>query len=272
MGRISALTELTSLASNDYIIVLDSSANIAKKISVANAFGIPDFGWTASGESWTFSSFSSTTRIGVVTVPSDATTKYYKGMRVKLTQSTGGTKYAIIHKVTSTTLTLFFQVGTTLNNEAITTPFYSIAYAPAGFNADKTQWLVSVSSTTTFSQTNPTNGTWYQRGPSLTIGIGLYDVRFKRHLTVTSASAGSGAESRLGTSSTSGAVDQSHHNLFDISSTNSQSGYESIFAYEVASETTLYPQVMRNTGTNAGIVGYEVKPYSVLIEAYSAYI
>jgi hypothetical protein len=33
MGRISALTELTSVASNDYLLVLDSSANIAKKLA-----------------------------------------------------------------------------------------------------------------------------------------------------------------------------------------------------------------------------------------------
>lgn len=36
MGRISALTELSTLASNDYFVVLDTSANIAKKISKAN--------------------------------------------------------------------------------------------------------------------------------------------------------------------------------------------------------------------------------------------
>jgi hypothetical protein len=79
MGRISALTELTSLASDDYLVVLDSSANIAKKITIANAFGIPDLGWTAAGESWTYTR-SATTRIAEITVPSNATTKYDAGM------------------------------------------------------------------------------------------------------------------------------------------------------------------------------------------------
>ena len=130
MGRISALTELTSLASDDYLVVLDSSANIAKKITVANAFGIPDFGWTAAGESWTYSSYTSSTRIGIVTVPSDATTKYSLGMKIKITQATGGTKYARITAVTSTTLSFLMLNSTTLNNEAITSPAYSTADTP----------------------------------------------------------------------------------------------------------------------------------------------
>ncbi len=133
MGRISALTELTTLASDDYLVVLDSSANIAKKITIANAFGITDFGWTASGESWTYSSWSSTTRIGVLTVPTDATTKYVQGMKIKITQSTGGTKYGTIIAVTSTSLSIFFGASITLNNEAITSPQYSIAYMPLGY-------------------------------------------------------------------------------------------------------------------------------------------
>lgn len=132
MGRISALTELTSLASDDYLVVLDSSANIAKKITVANAFGIPELGFTAAGESWTFSSWNSTTKIGVITVPSNATLKYAKGMWIKITQSTGGTKYGYIVALTSTSLTVNFFNLYTLNNEAITSPSYSIAHQPLG--------------------------------------------------------------------------------------------------------------------------------------------
>lgn len=129
MGRISALTELTSLASNDYIIVLDSSANIAKKITVANAFGIPDIGWTAAGETWVYA--SSTT----VTVPTDATTKYGVGMLVKITQTTGGTKYGTITAVASTLLTIRWRDGATLANETISTPYYSSLATPLGAGA-----------------------------------------------------------------------------------------------------------------------------------------
>lgn len=146
MGRISALTELTSLANDDYFIVLDSSANIAKKITVANAFGIPDFGWTSAGETWTFSSFNSTLRTGVITVPTDATTKYPLGSKVKITQTTGGTKYAKVVGVTATTLTLQFPEGITLNNESITSPFYSIGETPLGFPANSS-FMISYTST-----------------------------------------------------------------------------------------------------------------------------
>lgn len=126
MGRISALTELTSLASDDYLVVLDSSANIAKKITIANAFGIPDSNWTASGESWTYA--TSTT----ITVPTDATTKYDEGMLVKFTQATGGTKYAVITNVATTVLTLFMLGGATLVNEALTSTQYTALASPLG--------------------------------------------------------------------------------------------------------------------------------------------
>lgn len=126
MGRISALTELTTLASDDYLVVLDSSANIAKKITIANAFGIPTLGYTATGESWTYASATT------ITVPTDATTKYQRGNIVKITQSTGGTKYGVITTVAATLLTIEWLNGATLANEAITSPFYSSNATPLG--------------------------------------------------------------------------------------------------------------------------------------------
>lgn len=180
MGRISALTELSSLANDDYLLVLDTSANIAKKISVANAFGIPDYGWTATGETWTYSSWTSGTRTGTITVPSDATTKYQAGMRIKISQSTGGTKYGIITKVASTTLTVFFPSGTTLNNETISTPYYSSLYAPYGFDTDPTLWSLEVTDTTNRTQSSPTYTNYYNLGSiSLTVPIGVWDIRAK---------------------------------------------------------------------------------------------
>lgn len=166
MGRISALTEVTELASNDYFIVLDSSANIAKKVSVQNALGIPEFGWVSSGESWTYASWDSTRRYGTITVPTDATTKYFKGMRVKITQSTGGTKYGIITKVEATLLTVHFPSGVTLNNEAISTPFYSAEKAPSGFPLERTAWEFTYLLTSTTQQTSPNASTWYNTATS----------------------------------------------------------------------------------------------------------
>ena len=185
MGRISALTELTSLASDDYLVVLDSSANIAKKITIANAFGIPELGWTATGESWTYASWTSGTRIGTITVPTDATTKYKAGDRIKITQSTGGTKYGIIVKVAATLLTVFFPSGTTLNNEAITSPFYALSGVnPLGFDTNPDNWTMKLESNTNRSQASPTTNTWYN-AESLALGIGVWDVWYECLISAT---------------------------------------------------------------------------------------
>lgn len=61
MGRISALTELTNVAVDDYLVVLDTSANIAKKVTVANfnqavlpAGIISPYGGTTEPSGWLF--------------------------------------------------------------------------------------------------------------------------------------------------------------------------------------------------------------------------
>lgn len=132
MKRLDQLTQLTAaqLAQDDIIGIRDQSAGQTKYITVKDLTGSPDFGWQATAESWAFSSYSSTTLIGVVTVPTDATTKYSVGMRVSFTQTTGGKKYGTIIALTSTTLSLIFAGGAVLNNEAITAPVFSTLNAP----------------------------------------------------------------------------------------------------------------------------------------------
>lgn len=129
--RVSQLTELTVVAVDDYIPIVDTSAGDTKKVKVQTLVGVPAFGWTATGESWTFSSWTSASNVGIVTVPTDATTKYNVGQYVQFVQATGGTKYGKILAVTATTLSIWMP-GYTLVNEAITTPFYSIAARPVG--------------------------------------------------------------------------------------------------------------------------------------------
>jgi len=182
--KISQLGQLlrTAIASGDKIPILDESAGQTKYVTVGDLVGIPDFGWTASGEAWSYSSWDSDTRIGVVTVPSDATIKYQKGMRVKITQSTGGTKYGIIHAVSSTTLTIFFQTGTTFNNEAITDIFYSGEYAPFGFDAKEANWQLEILDSSARQGNTPTNNTYYVPSGStanLYIGIGDWSVEYR---------------------------------------------------------------------------------------------
>lgn len=129
--RNSQLTELLIVAQDDYLTIVDTSAGQSKRVSVKNLTGLPDVGWTATGESWSFSSWTAASNTGVVTVPTDATTKYAVSMFVRFAQTTGGTKYAKILAVTATTLTLWMP-GYTLNNEAITSPVYSPLAHPFG--------------------------------------------------------------------------------------------------------------------------------------------
>lgn len=132
--RITQLSELTTAAQDDYIVIVDTSTGTTKKITVKNLTGLPDITWTTTGESWSYSAWNSTLKRATITVPSDATTKYAAGMFVKFTQATGGTKYGKIVSVTSTTLVVY--LGTyTLNNEAISSPVYSALANPIGVPA-----------------------------------------------------------------------------------------------------------------------------------------
>lgn len=132
--RISQLTQITAaqLAQTDLVAVVDVSAGQTKYATIKDLTGLPDIGWTSTGESWTYSSYNSTLHTGVITVPTDATTKYGVDMWVRFSQTTGGTKYGRITAVTATTLTVQFPNSVTLANEAITSPVYSSAYAPVG--------------------------------------------------------------------------------------------------------------------------------------------
>jgi hypothetical protein len=105
----------------------------ASGLYVAASGGTPDDGWIAAGETWTFDSATT------ITVPTDATTKYQPGDKIKLDD--GGTKYANIIAVSATLLTI---TGTTLSGGAITNPYYSRAEEPFGFPTYFT-WVTTVS-------------------------------------------------------------------------------------------------------------------------------
>lgn len=82
-------------------------------------------GWQDANESWTF--LSATT----ITVPTDATTKYSVGDRIKLTQTT--VKYFYIVGVAATVLTITGGSDYTLVNASISSNYYSKMASPLGF-------------------------------------------------------------------------------------------------------------------------------------------
>lgn len=143
---------------------------------------LASLGWINADETWTYASADDPTY--TFTVPTDLTGKYAAGMRIKLTQSTGGTKYFIVTKVAygapNTTVTIYGGTDYNLENEAITSPFYSIAKAPLGFPLDPTKWTVRTADTSLRTQATPVNGTWYNLGTvSISIPIGCWRVGYQ---------------------------------------------------------------------------------------------
>lgn len=126
--------------------------------------------------SWTYSSWSSTTKIGVITVPSGATTRYSKGQKVWFTQSTGGSKYGFIMDIASTSLTVYFGTDYTLNNEAISNPYFSRDDAPQGFPLEPSKWTQSATLSTDI---NTTSATYVTTGLALQLGIGAWNLKAK---------------------------------------------------------------------------------------------
>lgn len=100
-------------------------------------------GWIVNTDSLTFSSYDSTNKTGVITAPTDATTKYQNGDKFKFLNN-GTTQHAFVTKVTATAVTLYFGTDYSLTNSAITLPYYSRDKSPFGFPLDPAKWTVSV--------------------------------------------------------------------------------------------------------------------------------
>jgi len=146
-------------------------------------------GWIDADETWVYDAAttftnSNTTRTGSFTIASfDATTKYEPGMKVKFTQSTGGVKKGIIESVVfddpGSTITVFLGTDFTLNNEAISSPFYSFMKKPFGFDIDPDKWTILLEDTSNRDQGTPTANTWYNiNSTQIDIPMGLWEVSY----------------------------------------------------------------------------------------------
>lgn len=254
--RNSQLQELTVVAQNDYLTIVDTSAGQSKRVSVKTLVGNVDLGWVATGESWTFSSWSSATRIGIVTVPSDATTKYTPGMRVRFSQTTGGTKYAVITNVTATTLALFFPTGTTFVNETVTSPVYSSIKVPFGFNADHSIWKLSL---TVSGQASVGAGGYVNpSGAGLTVPIGAW----KMKLAAVQAQDNSGSDGQYTVAGLSTATNSFSHSrlkagMYVRSASTSGSEMSTYMEYDVVltSQTTFYAIITTAQVATSAVIG-----------------
>lgn len=180
--KISDLPAVTDVQPGDEYVL--ARTGFSKKITAADLLagssGLPESGWVAAGETWTYASADDPTF--TFTISGDLTTKYSAGMKVLLTQTTD--KFFFITKVThssgTTTVTIFGGTDYDLANASITLPYYSVVKAPFGFPLDPTKWTVEYRSTTNATQASPTASTWYNLGSaSISIPIGVWDVHYE---------------------------------------------------------------------------------------------
>lgn len=277
MKRLDQLTQLTAaqLSQDDIIGIRDQSAGQTKYITVKDLTGAPEFGWQATGESWAYSSWTAATRIGVITVPTDATTKYQPGNRVRFSQTTGGTKYGIIHAVTATTLTVFFPVGTTFNNEAITSPVFSPIDSPFGFDKDIVKWTLEYTDFVREQVNAPSLLSWYYSDDNLVVGPGSWFIESMSSSVVTAASTPYlGQEATLSTSTSS----ESHPKMTvqptitPVATTENSTSYYMHDNYKLASQTTFY-LIMKPVQNNSQLY-FGISPTGapgVVIRAVSNY-
>src|SRR5574344_2269433 len=119
------------------------------------------FGWYQTGVSptFTYSSWDSTTKTGVVNSNLDLTPYLSVGMKVKFTQNSA-IKYAFITAITSKQLTLFLGTDYSLNNSAISNSYYSMLKTPYGFPLNPDKWSVVYFNTTNIGPTALTANVW----------------------------------------------------------------------------------------------------------------
>jgi hypothetical protein len=107
-------------------------------------------GWIGANETWTYASATT------ITVPSDATTRYSVGDKIKLTQTT--VKYFYVVAVSSTVLTVTGGTDYTVANAAISANYYSKAASPVGFP----HWFAYTPTFTGFTGSVPTGVTTFR--------------------------------------------------------------------------------------------------------------
>jgi len=217
-------------------------------------------GWVGANETWTYSSVDDPT--GILTVPTDATTKYSVGMRISFVNG-GNTIYGIITAITATTMTFLHEIDPTdsealhlMANSANTVPQYSTQKAPFGFPMSRTKWRVQTTNTSNEAQATPTASTWYNIGSiSLAVPIGEWEYSFFVTLNIREASGISGnsrvALSTANNSDSSNGLRTAYYSNIIGSATavNIYSSFAKVGDLVLSSKATLYLNAMTSTTT-----------------------
>ena len=121
-------------------------------ITPASILAVGGDGWVPANESWAYASATT------ITVPSGATSKYRKGDKIKLKQTT--VKFFSIVGVADTVLTITAGSTYTLTNAAITENCFSKVENPQGFPEYFTLALEAWTTFGTAFTNQPMNGYW----------------------------------------------------------------------------------------------------------------
>lgn len=106
--------------------VVEARATLKNYFDTVYANKLLNDGWIGVTETWTYASATT------ITIPTDGTTKYAKGMRIRFKQG-GGYKYFVAYSVAATLITTFPSTDYSVANAAITDVAYSFIDKPFGF-------------------------------------------------------------------------------------------------------------------------------------------
>jgi hypothetical protein len=267
----------------DFVLISDTSDGGELKKALKSDFGgggggVPIDGWIDPSETWTFASVDDPT--GVITVPSDATTKYSVGMRLRFVNG-GNTIYGIITVVTSTTITFLHEIDPTdgealhlMANSAITANFYSTQKTPFDFPLDPASWTVYSKDTTNRTQTPPTSGVWYNLGSfSITVPIGVWSVIYSVKCILDKSTASPAIiEITLSTANNSESNAENSCSLATAGNTNGGSQYFVKLLPLAISTKDVYFINTRALGSTLSVLFNQNADVGALIQAVCAYL
>ena len=236
-----------------------------------------DSGWIEVFETWTYASADAPTF--TFTVPGDKSTKYYPGMRIKLTQTT--VKYFIITKVVysspNTTVTVYGGTDYTLANKAIIYPYYSSAKAPAGFPLDPTKWTVTVTDSTQRSKTTDiSDSTWYNidAAAQISVPIGIWNVSYMVYGSSSVTATPGWHAARVCLSSSSNSCSDNLSLQEHMAQTDLHNNILSAATIKVVTtaKTTYYVNIQCTASTAITLLRYYNDLYPMVIKAECAYL
>lgn len=235
-------------------------------------------GWIGGIGTWSYSSADAPTF--VITINADMTALIGVGYRIKLTQTTA--KYFIVTAVGAfsggnTLITVYGGTDYTLENAAITLPYYSNVKSPFGFPISPAKWSVIVSNTSDITQATPTQNVWYNPG-SVTINVPIGEWKLSYNLVLyffsTASQTSTNGFVTLGTANNNSYAPMA--SAFNISGASGTLGLMSqvtkISPITLTTKQTYYLNV-RTTFTNvANIIIYGAGVGTTVILAECAYL